>query len=496
MLGVPPELARLYDTRLEREGVAAEHRPHYRKWLRFYWDFCHKYSFAPTDRQSFPAFDEKLRTKNQSEAQRKQAYHAVSLYYEVIGSDSAAGQEPRVEATTPPGVKNTSSPPHLDHSPKPPPAGELVTRLAVRPPPLPLLNPPPEETGIPSRPSFPPRTPPTVLPRQQAVTDHTDPAYGKADHSARMISQDSKNHAVGLKLTGASWVWVYDHLNSAIKVRHYSPKTWEAYQHWTQKLQTFTRSKDPQLLSMEDVKGFLSFLAVDKNVAASSQNQAFNALLFLFKHVLEKDFGKVKGVVKAKRRPYIPVVLSREEVDRVIARLDHPYDLVAKLLYGCGLRLFECLKLRVKDLNFDMQVLTVHDGKGQKDRTVPLPQVLLLELKTQLERVLQVHQEDLAANYAGTFLPNALAMKYKQASREWVWQWFFPAKTLTLVPATGQYQRYHLHETHVQRAIKQAVQEARIPKRAVCPYLSSLFCQSFAASELRYSHDPGATGPQ
>jgi site-specific recombinase XerD len=174
-----------------------------------------------------------------------------------------------------------------------------------------------------------------------------------------------------LKLTGASWVWVYDQLDSAIKVRHYSPKTLEAYKHWTQKFQTFTKSKDPQSVSTEDVKNFLSFLAVDKNISASSQNQAFNALLFLFKHILEKDFGRIEGVVRAKRGPYIPVVLSREEVNRVIDRLDHPYDLVAKLLYGCGLRLFECLKLRVQDFNFDMQILTVHDGKGQKDRTVP-----------------------------------------------------------------------------------------------------------------------------
>lgn len=121
---------------------------------------------------------------------------------------------------------------------------------------------------------------------------------------------------------------------------------------------------------MDDVKGFLNFLAVEKQVSASSQNQAFNALLFLFRHVLEKEFGRVEGVVRAKRRPYIPVVLSREEVDRVIQHLDDPYDLVVKLLYGCGLRLFECLKLRVQDLKFDMGVLTVHDGKGQKDRTV------------------------------------------------------------------------------------------------------------------------------
>lgn len=488
MLGVPPELARLYDTRLEREGVAAEHRPSYRKWLRFYWDFCHKYAFEPTDRQSFPAFDEKLRTKNQSEAQRKQAYHAVSLYYETIGSGSAAAREPRVEATTPPGVKNTSSPPPLDHSPEPPPAREPVTSLSARPSSLPLLNQPPAETARLAKPSLPPHPPPTALPQRQTATKQAGPGHGDAHHSAQIsgaISQDNQQSSAELKLTGASWVWVYDNLDSAIKVRHYSPKTLEAYKHWTQKLQTFTRSKDPRLLSMEDVKGFLSFLAVDKHVAASSQNQAFNALLFLFKHILEKDFGKVEGVVKAKRRPYIPVVLSRTEVNQVISQLDYPYDLVAKLLYGCGLRLFECLKLRVHNFNFDMQVLTVHDGKGQKDRTVPLPQVLLPELKMQLQKVRQIHQQDLAFGYAGTFLPSALAEKYKRASKELVWQWFFPAITLTWVPTTEQYQRYHLHESHVQKAIKQAVQAAQIPKRAS----AHTFRHCFASHLLQANYD-------
>jgi len=227
-------------------------------------------------------------------------------------------------------------------------------------------------------------------PSPPTATAKINPKHDNPDRSVQTrveIAQDSNRTAGDLKLTGASWVWVYDRLDSAIKVRHYSPKTLQVYKFWTQKFQTFTKSKDPQLVSTEDVKSFLSFLAVDKNISASSQNQAFNALLFLFKHILEKDFGRIEGVVRAKRRPYIPVVLSREEVHRVIGRLDYPYDLVAKLLYGCGLRLFECLKLRVQDFNFDMQVLTVHDGKGQKDRTIPLPQVLLPELKTQLEKV-------------------------------------------------------------------------------------------------------------
>jgi len=148
---------------------------------------------------------------------------------------------------------------------------------------------------------------------------------------------------------------------------------------------------------MEDVKGFLSFLAGERHGAAASQNQAFNAWLFLFKQVLEKEFGKVAGVVRAKRRLYIPVVWSREEVDRVIGHLEYPYAVVAKLLYGCGLRLCEGLKRRVQDVNCALTVVTVHEGKGQKERTVPLPQVLVPELKAQLAWVRPGHQQDVAA---------------------------------------------------------------------------------------------------
>ncbi len=301
----------------------------------------------------------------------------------------------------------------------------------------------------------------------------------------RPVSQTPPWDPADGRRTGASWVSVYDGLNSAVAVRHYSPKTLQAYRHWTRKFQTFTRSKEPGLLSNDDVKGFLNFLAVDRKVAASSQNQAFNALLFLFKHVLGKEFGNVEGVVRAKRRKCIPVVLSQAEVDHVIRCLAPPYDLVVKLLCGCGLRLFECLKLRVQDLNFELKVLTIYDGKGQKDRTVPLPQVLTPALRAQLETVMRVHRDDLAAGYAGTFLPGALRDKYKRAERELVWQWLLPAKTLTQLPDTRERRRYHLHETHVQKAIKKAVQCSQVPKRVS----AHSFRHSFASHLLQANYD-------
>jgi integron integrase len=201
--------------------------------------------------------------------------------------------------------------------------------------------------------------------------------------------------------------------------------------------------------------------------------------------VLEKKFEQIEGVVRAKRKAYIPVVLSREEVDRIISHLDQPYDLAVKLLYGCGLRLFECLNLRVQVINFDMKIMTVHDGKGKKDRTVPMPEILIPELKEQLEKVKQIHQQDLASGYAGAFLPDLLAEKYKYAPKELVWQWFFLARTLTFVSETHEYWRYHLHERHLQKAIKKAVQKAQIPKRAS----SHTFRHSFASHLLQANYD-------
>ncbi len=251
------------------------------------------------------------------------------------------------------------------------------------------------------------------------------------------------------------------------------------------KFQAFTHSKAAEFLSTDDVKEFLTFLAVTQKVSATTQNQAFNALLFFYRHVLRKEFGKVDGVVRAKRKPYIPVVLSREEIDAVLKYLVPPYDLVVKLIYGCGLRLFECLGLRVHCMNFDAGVLTVHDGKGQKDRTVPLPRTVLPELQAHLESLKDLHQRDLNREYAGVFLVNALERKYKNAAKEFVWQWFFPARQLTRENTTGEYRRYHLHETHVQKAIKQAVNAARICKRAS----AHTFRHSFASHLLQKNYD-------
>jgi integron integrase len=412
----------------------------YAKWLRFYWDFCHKYHHDVFHSDSLPLFLRKLQDKHQSERLQKQAQQAVSWFYEMQTAPvpRPINKEPtsRISVLTNDPIKNTSDKPGSDPSRE---------KLAVS-----CFN--------------------------EASRDIASPS-GAVAIPARATPSPAQ--------TGASWVFIFDRLLSEIKIRHYSPKTLEAYRGWTRQFQAYTRSTDPQLLSEQDVVGFLSHLAVHKQVSASSQNQAFNALLFLFKQVLKKEFGEIKGVARAKRKPYIPVVLSRQEIDLIFDHLDDPVDLAAKLLYGCGLRLFECLNLRVHNFNFDAGVLTIHDGKGKKDRTVPIPKSLVPHLRQQLKSVVALHEADMKAKYAGAFLPDQLDRKYKNAGRELIWQWFFPAASLTLVRETQQYKRYHLHETVVQKAIKQAVRRAKITKRAS----AHTFRHSFASHLLQANYD-------
>ena len=284
---------------------------------------------------------------------------------------------------------------------------------------------------------------------------------------------------------GTDWRWVYTKLEEQINVRHYSDKTLKSYRGWIRQFQTFVKSCDATTVDIEMVKSFLTFLAVERQVSASSQNQAFNGLLFLFRHTLGKDFGKVDGVVRAKQPKNIPTVLSREEIDRIVGELKPPYSLVVQLLYGCGLRLFECLKLRVQDLDFSTGFLRVHDGKGKKDRTVPLPTVLHEALHEQLQVAVSLHEKDKAENYDGVFMQNRLDRKYPNAAKEFPWQWIFPARMLTFVPEVGEHRRYHLHEKHVQKALKKAVIKAAIPKKATAHTLR----HSYASHLLQANYD-------
>jgi integron integrase len=231
------------------------------------------------------------------------------------------------------------------------------------------------------------------------------------------------------------------------------------------------------------VKEYLTYLAVKCNVAASSQNQAFNSLLFLYRNALKGEFGDLRDVPRAKKSRYIPMVLSRPEIDAILDQLAYPYNLFVKVLFGCGLRLFECLQLRVRDFNFDDGVLTVH-GKGKKDRTVPLPKMIMSELKAQIDTVAKLHEQDLAAGYGGVFLDDAVEKKYPKAPKEFIHQWFFPMKSLTVVE-TGERRRYHLHESDLQNALYHAVRQARIRKRVT----AHTFRHSYATHLLQANYD-------
>lgn len=285
--------------------------------------------------------------------------------------------------------------------------------------------------------------------------------------------------------TEDAWDLVYKKLKEEIRTRQYSPKTLATYRIWTEQFQKYLKSKNPGELTADDAVRYLTHLATDQHVVASTQNQAFNALLFVYRHILKTDYDLKDKVVRARRTRYIPVVLSREEVDRIISLLEYPYSLVVGLLYGCGLRLFECLNLRVGCVNFDHMMLTVHDGKGKKDRTVPLPEKLVPELREHMRRVSVLHEKDMEAGYAGVFMPGALDRKWKGAAKQLEWQWVFPAKTLTFVPKAGENRRYHLHESVFQKILRVAVRKARIPKRVT----AHTFRHSFASHLLLNNYD-------
>ena len=280
------------------------------------------------------------------------------------------------------------------------------------------------------------------------------------------------------------WDAVMEAMANEIKVRHYSRKTLKTYANWSRQFQRFLKNKPPQELTGDDVKSYLTYLAVDCHVASTTQNQAFNSLLFLYRHGLKREFGELRGVPRAKKSRYVPMVLSRREIDSILGHLSPPFDLVVKLLFGCGLRQFECLQLKVRDFNFDAGKLTIH-GKGKKDRTVPIPEAILPELKQQIIAVGELHERDLAAGYDGVFLDDAVEKKYPKAPKEFMHQWFLPQKSLTLVQETGQRRRWHLHESELQEALYQAVRKAKIPKRVT----SHTFRHSFATHLLQAGYD-------
>jgi site-specific recombinase XerD len=368
MLPIPQNYLARFNEALLKNAVPVPLHVHYRKWLRYFLDFCGKYPPPDAKSEQIRLFIEKLRSKNQTPQQCSQAAHAISLYLK-----SPKWKNDRQLA------RNETKPENFA-SPANPQPNVRKTNDAVA------------SNGISAT-------------QKVVVAEPSSPfgvTAGKRYNEWRCLEK-SKSPA---------WDHTIDKLAAEIKTRHYSRKTLKTYADWVRKFQRYLHDKaphdkPPNELSSSDVKRYLTYLAVQCRVAASTQNQAYNALLFLYRHVLKKDFGDQRDTPRAKKSKYIPVVLSRGEIDSILKYLEYPVDIVVNLLYGCGLRLFECLRLRVQNFNFEDAILTVH-GKGDKDRSVPLPQRIMPELRDQLETVSALHEKDLAAGYSGVFLRDSL----------------------------------------------------------------------------------------
>ena len=274
-------------------------------------------------------------------------------------------------------------------------------------------------------------------------------------------------------------------VRDALLLRHYSARTIEAYIAWVRRFVVFHGRRHPQSLGANEVAVFLSDLASRGHVSASTQNQALAALLFLYAEVLQRPLGSLGEVVHAKRPTRLPVVMTRPEVDAVLTRLDGVWRLMASLLYGSGLRLLECAGLRVKDVDFGGGQLLVRRGKGQKDRATLLPSSLVQQLEAHLAMVRARHELDLREGAGHVELPGALLAKYPNASREWPWQWVFPATRRYIDPVTGEHRRHHLHETALQRAVRSAAVAAGISKPVSC----HTFRHTFATHLLEAGYD-------
>ncbi|HMB00010.1 MAG TPA: integron integrase [Spirochaetota bacterium] len=282
-----------------------------------------------------------------------------------------------------------------------------------------------------------------------------------------------------------SWAECYIRLERIMSLKQMSQKTLRSYTLRIKQFQCYVGSKDPQTVTQLDAEHFLTHLTADQNLAAATQNLAFNALLFLYRHILKKSYSNLKHIPRPKKKPRIPAVLSRQEVDTIIANIPRKHRLFFSLMYGCGLRLKEALELRIHNLNFKEWILSVQSGKGDKARTLPLPKVLKEDIMARFENLKELHRSDLRAGVGPVSLPNALTKKYPNAGKELTWQWFFPSKTLFHDKQKDVYCRTHIHETAIQKVIKKAALISGIPKRIS----AHTFRHSFATHLLQHNFD-------
>ncbi len=278
---------------------------------------------------------------------------------------------------------------------------------------------------------------------------------------------------------------IHHALITEIRQRAYSIRTEQAYSSWVTRFVAFCSGQNPKSLGASNVVEFLQSLVMQRNVAATTQNQALNALVFLYDQVLKLPLGDLGEFIRAKRPKRMPVVLTRQEVTNLLNTMSGTQWLMAALLYGTGMRLMDCIRLRVQDVDFSYMQIMVRDGKGRKDRVVPLPKTLAEPLKQHLDKVRRLHDEDLAKNFGEVYMPYALAKKYPNAVKEWRWQYVFPSQRISVDPRSGKTRRHHIHENALQKAVKVAADKTDIQKKVSCHSLR----HSFATHLLESGYD-------
>ncbi|NJM74486.1 MAG: integron integrase [Acaryochloridaceae cyanobacterium RU_4_10] len=277
---------------------------------------------------------------------------------------------------------------------------------------------------------------------------------------------------------------ILDRLRDVLRLKHYAYRTEQSYVDWVYRFIIFHNKRHPKDMGVPEIEAFLTHLAVQRKVAAPTQNQALSALIFLYRHVLHQEIGEIHAV-RAKQSRYLPTVLTHAEAIAVLNQLSGVHQIVAKLLYGSGLRLSEALRLRVKEIDFAQAQLVVRDGKGGNSRITMLPASIVDPLQDHLHHVRRQHQQDLAQGYGSVYLPYALERKYPNADRQWIWQYVFPSERISQDPRSSVVRRHHLDESGLQKAVKQAAFSAKIDKRVSC----HTFRHSFATQLLQNHYD-------
>jgi integron integrase len=276
-----------------------------------------------------------------------------------------------------------------------------------------------------------------------------------------------------------------EQVRDALRTKHYSFRTEQTYMEWIKRYIMFHGKRHPKEMGAAEVQAYITYLATERQVAASTQNQALSAILFLYRYVLQMDLGLPANLVHAERPKRLPTVLNHPEAMLVIGKMSGVTQLMAKLLYGSGLRIMECLRLRLKDIDFDNHQLIIRDGKGEQDRVTLLPDSIVSELQMHLNLVQVIHQQDLKEGYGAVFLPYALERKYPNAPKEFIWQYVFPASVRSVDPVSRRTRRHHLDPTVLQKAVRQAAQSAGINK----PVSPHTFRHSFATQLLQNGYD-------